>query len=828
MIELLVDFHTVIHKQKRKIKELMGAPTCPSYTSERYKIAGTSQLTTMMDDLNLILGLMTIDDYDNIEDGVKSISAKLNTGTDNISTKLNQIFAALGDDTDGMINVLSNIASSLSNNQGTIINLITGIKTSVGGTASLEQNTNSASTALGSFTGYTSITEKIGAVQSSLGDTTKSVSELLTFVKSKLNTTNGTVLYLISSIQSDLGTSSDISTAISTLSNNLGVLGSAQTLTEKIQAVNDALNTSGNAGDNLGSINTKLGTFTGATTILDAVTASTVILGDDSKSVSGNLSYLQQKLNGSSDDLLTIINSIWNKINTTPGNSLSDDVDSLVSSLSSDTNCSSAVNTINGRLGIDLGSVDQKLQTLQGILGGTSTILGRVSKLQTYAIGISSITGMSSLKFSGASDIFGSVNITADDGVDTYSYSSFPIDNNNTFIFTNSDSSKTISFVNISGSRISNSSSLAAYINSFYPSGTVVTYDIDSNMSNVLKLFGAGDLAMLPFANVLLNNMLGTSPGIETIVDSVRYLYYKISGNRTFSDTLYSKVNSTEAAIDDLTSRLPAGVDSLTISGISIADTDKIQLSFPGMTYISASVSGANQGQPFSFSNVNNPSDSTDVITLVYYGNNVTSKEDVFNYFRGAFPPGSKISKDIGNSLSSVGVMIGVPANSIRTMITLFGAKILLNPTGVINTDFTTARSRIANNVNDNTLEDNINKIGKLIQGSNVTTSLETIVGVGKIDAVGKDIFTVIGGDETTLADRIGDPLLSDKGISQLIGAKNAVFDDNTTAFSTAALAFKNSGNIKDQLSYFIDAVNAKLGTSASSLGDIITTLNGY
>lgn len=512
----------------------------------------------------------------------------------------------------------------------------------------------------------------------------------------------------------------------------------------------------------------------------------------------------------------------------------------------------------------------------QKILLTSTDVLQNLSP-QTLLNGIQSLSGITSFTVtSAASNNSNTVIFIGNDGTpgQTYSFtftSSIPSGGNITF----TNGIKTITLVNNSGNAITSAATLAAYLDSLYPVNSVMIDTTSHNYNAIITLIHATNCTITSSATLnnvndstvtatldqeILINPTGTlSTDLETLADllvttpgatlesdvqtlnelldgtvsgsttqsRIDNLSDKLVGNHNYAHCLSTQITSMQANLDNGFSSLPSSLDSVTISSITTDNSGGINITLSNAGNASGTYNLSNTTLSIANNTTFNFIKDGYTLSLINRSNSVINNQTLaLIYLNSMYPTGSKISTTLSDTISSLEIMIGGSASSLRAKIASVDRTLLSAPTGVVSTDLATARGLLTETPGAS-MESDIQTINAFLNGQ--LTGLSTtaaLVGVPQSNEAPSNFFSIIGGTGASVADLLGDPITGTGGISNLIKASNA-----SNSHSININAFTTATSLYDQLNAFLGlfqpGVTITLNASPSSLADIVNAM-GY
>lgn len=455
-------------------------------------------------------------------------------------------------------------------------------------------------------------------------------------------------------------------------------------------------------------------------------------------------------------------------------------------------------------------------------LNTTSTLQTDINNINSSIDGVESMVGITTFTFTTvAANSGGTISIAGqdDDGqAQLYSFDFIQILGGGSFTFYKSD--KSITFCNTTSSPISSAVNLVSYLNEEYKIGTIVksttlskliSFDtmiggnlnnLTSNISNIATSVLRTPVELRTDLSTLIDRVNGSETILETGIDSLSTALFN---NTTYSPPLFSQINNLNYSIDNGLNRLPNGYTFITITSIA---SDKHDNSIINMVTNSGTYtfpfSSVSLGGVFVFSG-----DSGNIELYNMSGSKIDNSSTMLNYLKSMYPGTSKLSFSTKEGISNLNKMIGGNTSITRVGLSKLNRSLLELPTGNISTDLTTIRQLIISS-NGSTLEDNIKTINSLLDGNSIGSTITNRIGAPLCGGAGSTISSILGGTETNIADKIGDPSTGLTGISALIKASTV---SGNIIFSDTSL-FKDSTNIISQLTAFIDLFNPDNWTS--------------
>ncbi len=325
-----------------------------------------------------------------------------------------------------------------------------------------------------------------------------------------------------------------------------------------------------------------------------------------------------------------------------------------------------------------------------------------------------------------------------------------------------------------------------------------------------------------------LRGLLVSSPAATAEAD-VRTIATKLNGTATGgtlegrigSPTINSVASNISAVIGTSSATLAEkigdpGADYVNISDYlsSESSTDpivtqiqNIMTRLMGTTTSGISISTAvgNPQRPVPSGHPSFPLQDTNIGTLLGTG---------FNLAVGIGTPPSYLAPSISSMLGGTGSTLVSRIQGILN-------RILVTPTEVVRNDIATLSSLIVDN-STVSLESDIREINFLLNGDATTGTLQSRIGAPSVNGSSSSLSSVLGGSESNLADRLGDPLLGSSGLSALIKGGTA------SCGALDCTNFNNATDLNTQIAAFISTMNNG-GTlppgSYNSLADILAAM---
>ncbi|VBB17735.1 hypothetical protein YASMINEVIRUS_198 [Yasminevirus sp. GU-2018] len=600
----------------------------------------------------------------------------------------------------------------------------------------------------------------------------------------------------------------------------------------------------------------KLGDLGDATSIFDMIgtnspTSITSALGNTGSNNSSIAGLLNSTPGSSLYGMLVGSGGLLDKIDGTTTDSGSDNVsDKLTTQIqtlkSSSTQLSTAITDVNS------------------LIGGSSDTNSRVTTLNVTIDGVKSMTGLTSFTFSTtASSSNDVVTIVGNDGTSSQSYSldvttvnlgtgtnqTVPISNGGTFTLT-CQGTKSITFVNNSGEPITSVQTIADYLAKTYPVGSVLKASTTSKVFAIKNVLGGNKPCLLSCATNIASVIGGNSSDItsqlgdpgtnstiigqlggstSSVVSAMNALSTKLVGNSNYVSSLYNNIVSMNNDLYSGLSSLPNSATYATIGSITTDGSGGINVgvsNLPGSngTYnLSGSTisNGISSGSQFTLTN------GGDTITLYNTsGSSIRNQLDAMNYLRSMYPQGSKLTTCLTDSISSIKIGLGGNGSSVRDRIAKIDSSLLNAPTGVISADLNSVRGLLVDTPNS-TLQSDVETLNTLLNGQSSGSSTVARVGNPVSNSTQSDVSSVIGGSDSDIASRLGDPVAGSSGLSALIKASSA---SNSNDIDISE--FTNATNLHDQLTTFLALCQEgrviEINSQVSSLADLVSMMKPY
>ena len=577
----------------------------------------------------------------------------------------------------------------------------------------------------------------------------------------------------VSELQSILGVSGT-STIVSTLQADLNEIGAALTgaaSTATTAALKSAVTTLQNSvdGNTTGSLSSKI---LAASNLVIAAGSRTNLVADISAAL-GNL--------GASGTLGSRISTIAAKLLVTPSGNLSADIGTLQGLLvatpaaSAQADIRSVNTTLDGaatggttqsRISTLLGSIDNLAANLQAAVSGVATSLGSSGDLADR------VANLIALVKSGGSSLNGALSDVA--------------------------------------AALGGTGTLAQRVSSV--ANSILTTPTTSLSTDLTTARG----------------LLVTTPG-STVQADIQTLASMINGAAS-GGTLEGRIGS--AAINSVASNIS---DVLGNPGASIA----AQLGDPGADYTSISDYLEDEGSTESIVSqlggilskligVTNSGQSLNFIIgdpqrPVVMGHPDFPLQDT--HLSVLLGTGYPIATGVGVPPSylapSISAMLGGTGTTIVSRIQAILNRILVTPTETVRNDLSTLAALISD-IPTATLEEDIRDINNRINGGSGTTSIQSRIGTPVLNGSISSLSSIIGGNQSTITEQLGDPVTGDTGLSSLIKAGSA------SCSHLNCNDFNNSSDLNAQLAAFISTMNNG-GTlppgSYNSLAEILAAM---
>jgi hypothetical protein len=440
----------------------------------------------------------------------------------------------------------------------------------------------------------------------------------------------------------------------------------------------------------------------------------------------------------------------------------------------------SQLSTANTNLGSNTNTITVNTTNVNNELGGTGATQARVDTAFSKLAGITGMSSLTSFTVTIAASNTGStVTITGNDGGGVSAYSitfSSTIANGDTFTLVNS--SKTITFVNNSGSSITSAANLATYLAEAYPVNTVLKNSVNTQLTAVNILLGTGGASIVtdvmnltdvitgtsvlsiatqlgtPTGNNLLDE-IGSGGSIQEALDSLSTL---MLGNANFSSSLESSLSTIINSVSAFVVSLPDEALYALVGSVSTDGGAGVQINvtsgIPSGAYIIDGVTitnGIANGSTFSMVN------GGDIVILRNRsGSLINTQTLMLNYLLSMIPVNGKLSTDLNDILNTLLSLAGGNQISLWARMGTADRLLLNTPTGVIQTDINAVRALIVTSPGSAAQAD-VQTVNTLIDGTATGSTIQARIGGPLLNAISSNLSAVIGGSGS-IAAQLGDP----------------------------------------------------------------------
>lgn len=314
-------------------------------------------------------------------------------------------------------------------------------------------------------------------------------------------------------------------------------------------------------------------------------------------------------------------------------------------------------------------------------------------------------------------------------------------------------------------------------------------------------------------SKTIIGNIGGSTTSVQAALND---LATTLVSNTNFSSSLYANLTTQSTSLDSGLSSLPSSSTYATIGTAAASDGSS------GVDIvINGGLGGANGTYNLPAATITNSIGSGGTFTLTNgsdnlvlvnrSGGSISTQAQAISYLASMYPVASKIATGMSDKITNgLNTMLGGSASSVRAKIASIDAGLLNTPTGVVSTDFATLNAKIVT-IPGSTAEDNVSTINALLDGTSTGSTIQARIGSPTVNGSGSNLFSVVGGSASSLADRLGDPVTGTVGLASVI-RNNGASLGTVNGFDCSS--FDNATAIYDQINAFLSILSQNVGSS--------------